>query len=140
MNLKQLTSVDYIVIHCSATKAHQNFTSKDIDLWHRKRGWLMIGYHVVILRDGSIQLGRQLDRQGAHVKGYNDCSLGVCMIGGVDDAGEPEDNFTEAQWNSLVFTLNLLQWKHPQSKIVGHYQLDPNKACPSFNPAEKGFR
>lgn len=139
MNLKDLTSVEHIVLHCAATKPTMDIGLKEIDLWHRQRGWLMVGYHMIIRRDGTIEWGRPLDKQGAHVRGRNDSSIGICMVGGVNADLEPEDNFTDAQWRAVEFSLEALRFRFPEAEVVGHYQLDSGKACPSFNPKEKGF-
>lgn len=107
---------------------------------HLQRGFIDVGYHFVIKRDGTIQEGRSLDRQGAHVSGYNHLSVGVCLIGGVteDDVNVAENNFTEAQFASLRGLLTKLKANHfPPAEILGHRDL-PNvhKACPSFDVRE----
>lgn len=51
---------DTIIIHCSATRAGQDFTAADIDRWHRARGFRSIGYHFVIRLDGTIEPGRDV--------------------------------------------------------------------------------
>ena len=140
MNFKKLNLVEHLVIHCSATKPTMNIGKREIDQWHRQRGWLCIGYHLVITRDGSLQFGRPIGKQGAHVKGHNNNSIGICMVGGVDADGEPEDNYTKDQWRTLRFVIDDLKFRYPTAEVVGHYQLDQHKACPSFNPAEKGFK
>ena len=93
----------YIVIHCSQTRPSQDIGAKEIDRWHRERGWLKIGYGKVIKRDGTIEQGRGDDEVQAHVKGYNHCSYGVCLVGGAKEENwkEEEDNFTGEQWESL---------------------------------------
>ena len=93
----------YIVIHCSQTRPSQNIGAKDIDRWHRANGWLKIGYGKVIKRDGTIEQGRGDDDVQAHVKGYNHCSYGLCLVGGAleEDWKKPEDNFTAEQWEAL---------------------------------------
>ena len=50
---------DTIIIHCSATRAGQDFTATDIDRWHRQRGFRSIGYHFVIRLDGTIEPGTE---------------------------------------------------------------------------------
>ena len=75
----------YIVIHCSQTRPSQDIGAKEIDRWHRERGWLKIGYGKVIKRDGTIEQGRGDDEVQAHVKGYNHCSYGVCLVGGAKE-------------------------------------------------------
>jgi hypothetical protein len=82
--------IDTIVIHQSDSGFG---TASLIDEWHRARGWSGIGYHRVILNgwvthtefrpecDGMIQAGRALECVGAHVRGHNATSIGICLIG-----------------------------------------------------------
>ena len=58
--MSERKETEYIVIHCSATKASMNTDAKEIDRWHRQRGWRKIGYHWVIRRDGVVEEGRDL--------------------------------------------------------------------------------
>ena len=58
--------IDEIIVHCAATPEGMNFTVKDIDCWHRERGFKCIGYHYVIYLDGSIHTGRPESEIGAH--------------------------------------------------------------------------
>jgi N-acetyl-anhydromuramyl-L-alanine amidase AmpD len=143
MNFKPLEPVEYIVIHCSANTADSKFRLKDIDLEHRKRGWLACGYHLVIPRDGTLEFGRPLDRQGAHVRSYNHKSIGVCLVGGIrieNGIHIPEDNFTENQLRTLRFALAALQEMYPMAKVVGHNELDARKACPVLKLEDYGLR
>ena len=128
----------YIVIHCSQTRPSQNTDAKEIDRWHRARGWLKIGYAKVIKRDGTVEQGRGDDELQAHVKEYNHVSTSVCVVGGAneDNWREPEDNFTAEQWGSLKTVLEELVIKYPEARIVGHYDLDERKTCPNFNVRE----
>jgi N-acetylmuramoyl-L-alanine amidase len=146
VSLKKLTAVDFIVVHCSATGPKQDIGALEIDQWHRKRGWIKIGYHLVIRRNGAIEPGRELDEQGAHVTGRNSNTLGVCLVGGINADGKAEDNYTPAQHRQLLFTLRALKARHPNAQIVGHRDLSPDlngdgfvtrhewvKECPSFD-------
>ena len=125
----------YIVIHCSQTRPSQKIGAKEIDRWHRERGWLKIGYGTVIKRDGTIEQGRQDDDVQATVKGYNHTAFGLCLVGGAneDNWKEPEDNFTAETWESLKTELTRLVKKYPDARIVGHYDLDKQKTCPNFD-------
>tara|TARA_B100001057_G_scaffold368213_1_gene371678 strand:+ start:1152 stop:1658 length:507 start_codon:yes stop_codon:yes gene_type:complete len=125
----------YIVIHCSQTRPSQDIGAKDIDRWHRERGWLKIGYGKVIRRNGEVEQGRGDDDIQAHVKGYNHCSYGLALVGGAKEENwkEEEDNFTAEQWEALKKTLEELLIKYPNAQIVGHRDLDDSKFCPSFN-------
>lgn len=105
--------------------------------WHvNERGWSDVGYHFFIKRDGTVERGRDIERVGAHVKGYNTSSIGICYAGGVDGSGKPEDNRTRAQIKSLVTICNYLKALKSceDAEILGHCDF-PNvaKACPSFD-------
>jgi N-acetylmuramoyl-L-alanine amidase len=131
---KPLTDVRYLIVHCSASPPSMDIGAKEIDRWHRQRGFLMIGYHKVIRRNGVIEDGRPLDRPGAHVAGYNQYSIGVCLVGGEDAHAVPENNFTPEQFATLRSLLSDLKLKFPKAEILGHRDM-PNvaKACPSFD-------
>lgn len=132
MNSRQRT--DFIIIHCSATPPHMDVSAKDIDLWHRQKGWMKIGYHYVIKRDGTREVGRKIGEPGAHCVGYNHRSVGVCLVGGVDVAGgKAENNFTEAQWTTLKLTVDELRDQYKDAFVVGHRDLQAGKECPSFD-------
>lgn len=127
------SKTDYIVIHCSATPPDMDIGREEITKWHKARGFREIGYHFVIRRNGGVERGRWVLIPGAHVKGYNSVSVGVCMVGGVDSDMKPEDNFTGDQWGALLDVVSTLKGDFPEAKIVGHTELDSGKACPSFD-------
>lgn len=126
--------INLIVIHCTATGPDADIGRKEIDEWHKARGWSGIGYHFVIRRNGDIEIGRPMDRIGAHAEGYNADSLGLVVVGGVNHRNEPENNFTPYEWTSLTSLCTALQLRYPEAKVLGHYQLPGvNKACPCFD-------
>lgn len=124
-----------IIIHCAATKPSMKVDATVIDRWHREKGWLKIGYHYVISRDGSIEIGRNEDTIGAHAKGYNATSVGICLVGGLSEDNEPEDNFTDEQWLMLTRLVDGISSKHPDAKIIGHNNVS-TKTCPNFDVGE----
>lgn len=144
---------DHVIVHCSATSASQEIGAAEIDKWHKKRGWDGCGYHIVIRRDGTIETiddgvpTRPFGEQGAHVgdcgPGWNARSLGVCLIGGVDLRGRPQDNFLPIQMDALRHLLvTITIWfenrDHVAPKIMGHRDLiwqtgAAPKACPCFD-------
>ncbi|MEM7522155.1 MAG: N-acetylmuramoyl-L-alanine amidase [Pseudomonadota bacterium] len=127
--------IDLLVGHCSATPAGRDVSAAEIDRWHRARRWNGIGYHYVIRLDGTIEHGRPENIRGAHVRGRNRGSLGVCLIGGVsaDDVKLAENTFNDAQFASLETLIRKAQHQYGDIDIVGHRDLDPGKACPSFD-------
>ena len=134
-----MRNIDKIIIHCSATPEGKNFTVKQIDACHRQRGFNGIGYHFVIYLDGSIHVGRALAKAGAHCKGHNAHSIGVCYIGGVAADGKPpKDTRTDAQKESLVKLITELRQQFPNASVHGHREF-ANKACPCFD-ARKEYK
>jgi len=127
-----------IILHCAATREGQDFSVDTIREWHvNGRGWSDIGYHWVIRLDGSIEVGRPLEKSGAHTKGHNKDSVGVCYIGGCDADGKPKDTMNPEQekaWRMIVLSLRTLYGNH--ITIHGHNEF-ANKACPSFTVKEK---
>ena len=132
MNRKK---TNWIVLHCSATRGSQDFGAADIRRWHKAQGWRDIGYHFVIRRDGKVEKGRALDAIGSHVKGHNADSVGICLVGGIDDkTWQPADNFTPAQWKSLKQLVDTLVKRYPAAKVLGHRDFPKvQKACPCFD-------
>ena len=141
--------VDKIIVHCSASPPSVNY---DIDALRRTHvdhnGWSDIGYHEYITRDGALHLGRDLDgnpstvEKGAHCYGMNNGSYAICMEGGVDEDGNPQENFTHEQWKMFRFRIcELLSlFLLTANDVYGHNDLDPGKACPSFSVSHKLFR
>lgn len=126
--------IKHITVHCSASPASVYVDAKVLDRWHRERGFLKIGYHFVIKRDGTVQKGRSIDEVGAHVQGHNSGNLGICLAGGCDKGMKPEDNFTEDQYHSLAVLIGNLKEQFPDAVVLGHRDWpDVAKACPSFD-------
>ncbi len=134
----RMRKINKIILHCSATKEGQSFTAKDIDMWHKQRGWKGIGYHYVILLDGTLQIGRSESEIGAHTIGQNNNSIGICYIGGVDINEKPKDTRTDQQKNALKGLISDLLKKYPEATVHGHNEF-ANKACPCFN-VKKEFK
>lgn len=138
--------VKYIVVHCSATRENMNYLPSQLDRDHRMRGFNGAGYHFYITKDGYIHSMRPLDVWGAHCKGYNHVSIGVCYEGGITARGEFSDTRTEAQRKSLYSLLRILKKDYTAARIVGHRDLSSDrngdgiidrrdwvKVCPCFD-------
>ena len=126
--------IKYIVVHCAATKASADIGAVDIRRWHVKgNGWRDIGYHYVIRRGGAVEPGRPLEQAGAHVAGYNSHSIGICLVGGLDESGRAENNFTPPQFDSLKALTAKLSAAFPKAEILGHRDFPGvKKDCPCF--------
>lgn len=130
------------IIHSAATRptgwfSEQPFEAQvaEIRRWHTEdRGWRDIGYHRIIGREGQLAEGRSLYEIGAHVRGQNRGTIGICLIGGYGAAADDrfEDHFTKAQDETLRAYLRDLMQLTEIRKITGHNNY-ANKACPGFN-------
>lgn len=129
-----MRTINEIIVHCSATLEGRSFNAADIDRWHRQRGFSRIGYHYVVLLDGVIERGRPEEVVGAHCKGHNRRSIGVCYIGGLDHNNQPKDTRTAAQRHALLLLMRELKRRFPAATVHGHCEFAA-KACPCFNAA-----
>ena len=127
-----MRNINKIIVHCSATKEGKAFNVADITRWHKDRGFATIGYHYVVLLDGTIQQGRAEMVMGAHCKGYNANSIGICYIGGLDENGKSKDTRTPEQKKALLELLKRLKKDYPNATIHGHREF-ANKDCPCFD-------
>lgn len=132
-----MRTIKEIIIHCSATVENAKFDWEDIDRWHKAKGWSGIGYHYVITLDGKIQSGRDLEKIGAHAKGRNRHSVGVCYIGGLSGQRVAKDTRTDAQKQALIDLLSWLKIEYPEANILGHRDTGAKKACPCFDAIEE---
>ena len=133
-----MRQINKIIIHCSATREGENYTVDTIRSWHVDgRGWSDIGYHFYIDIYGQIHKGRDISRIGAHTKGLNRNSIGVCYCGGVEEDGKtPKDTRYDCQKEALLAVLRTLKAMYPEAKIHGHRDF-AKKACPSFDATEE---
>ena len=129
-----MRTITLLIIHCSATPEGRNLDFETCRIDHiRHRGFRDIGYHYYITRDGIIHQGRPPEQVGAHCQGHNRHSLGICYEGGLDAAGRPCDTRTPQQRESLQRLVRELKAQYPKALVVGHHDLNPQKACPCFD-------
>lgn len=132
-----MRQIKKLIIHCSASEFGD---AKEIDRWHREKGWDCIGYHFVICNgfrtskseystevDGLIEPGRPVSMIGAHCKGQNADSIGICLIGVKD--------FTKTQMIKLDELLKRLMKEYGlcPKDVFGHYEFEPHKTCPNLD-------
>lgn len=138
---KRIMSIDdiqYLVIHCSATRCDRDYPVEQLMRDHRARGFRTIGYHFYIRRDGTMTQHRKLLERGAHCIPYNHCSIGICYEGGLDKKGFPANTLTEKQKERIEDLLVNLHMVFPKARIVGHRDLPGTtpKACPCLDAEE----
>lgn len=145
-----MRKINYIVVHCSATREDHPFTVADLRAAHLRRGFRDIGYHYYIRRDGVVVKTRPIEQPGAHVKGYNKFSIGICYEGGLDASGNPKDTRTPEQRTALRLLVAQLLRRFHDARLCGHRDLSPDldgdgvvepqewvKLCPCFEVAKE---
>lgn len=137
----------YLVIHCTATPEGRDVTGKEIRHWHTApvskggRGWRQVGYTDLFRLDGTVE--RLVDNnEDAQVDnwevtngaaGFNSVSRHIVYAGGCDKQMKPKDTRTKAQREAMKKYVVDFHRRFPQIRIVGHCELNPKKACPSFD-------
>lgn len=130
-----MRQVTKIILHCTATPEGRHHDAADIRRWHMKRGFKDIGYHWLVHIDGTIEPGRQMHVRGAHCKGHNKDSIGICYVGGLDKQRKPKNTLTEEQLTSLFNVIQHTRNHYGDIPLHGHCEFS-NKACPSFDVVE----
>lgn len=137
MRKRELDKIDTIVLHATATPEGREITVEEIDKWHKARGFDMVGYHYIIDLQGKVHKGRCITQVGAHAKGHNTNSIGICYVGGLDQDKNAKDTLRPIQKNSMSSLLLALKWVlRKPLKVVGHNKLS-NKQCPCFDVNRK---
>jgi hypothetical protein len=123
-----MRSINAIYIHHSASP--KSTTVEQINQWHLDRGWAGIGYHFVINGDtGKIEEGRTIKKNGAHTKGYNRNSIGICVTGNYEN-----EMISKPAWESLHLLCSSLCDSYDISSSEIHAHRDFGKtACPGKN-------
>jgi N-acetylmuramoyl-L-alanine amidase len=135
-----MRSVNEIIVHCAATQPNwwsdrsAEEKAREVRQWHLDRGWKDVGYHWLIDRDGTVVKGRDESVTGAHVKGRNSNTIGICLFGGHGSGKDDtfEEYFTPEQDAALRRLIAEIEQRHTITKVSGHNEY-ANKACPGFN-------
>jgi hypothetical protein len=131
---------DHVILHCAVTPDYpegdehfDRFGADDIDLWHKKRGWKKIGYQYVVRRTGEIEgddpgeAGRGDFETGAHTRGHNEGTIGICWIGEIHPTPQQVESLLKLfKRLRAAYGIEWHQWK-------GHYEYNPHKTCPGFS-------
>lgn len=128
-----MRKIEYIAVHCTATPQHAKVESIQ-NYWKNNLKWKSPGYHKLIAADGTVHTLALDDKICNGVAGYNNVSLHVSYIGGVDAKGNAKDNRTPQQKAAMEKIVR--EWKrlYPKAVVQGHTDFpDVAKACPSFD-------
>lgn len=124
--LEPRTATRFIILHHSeVTLPH---TVEDIHQWHKNKGWAGIGYHYFIDKEGEVYEGRPCGTVGAHARGHNDESIGVCFEGDFN-----KESMSEKQENAAIILLTMLSLAYSDAELCMHNVFNPHKNCPGKN-------
>ena len=135
-DLQNRPSTDGIVIHHTGCGYDCDPDAVEINRWHQERGWVCIGYHYVIRKDGTVELGRPHWTMGAHCEGDNYHTIGIHFSGDFMEDRHP----TEAQIISGAKLIANICADYcipiDSDHIKGHRDYMPND-CPGDNLYDK---
>lgn len=125
-----MRQINKIVVHCTASPDSIDIGFREINQWHKDRGWMSpsgisCGYHWIVRRNGRVERGRPEDEVGSHAYGHNKRSIGVVWVGTKDIGVE--------QRKQLLRVLRGIcnKYRVPILDVVGHNELEGvNKECP----------
>ena len=144
-----MRKIERIFVHCTAS--HQTASVNDIKNEFKRKGWKNPGYHYIVDPGGAIHQLLDDEKVSNGVRGYNQTSINVAYIGGIDAEGKATDNRTGPQKKALAKLLRLLRSRYPGSRypdavILGHRDISPDtngngtvdpweriKECPCFD-------
>ncbi|KEI18237.1 glucosaminidase domain-containing protein [Clostridium haemolyticum] len=112
-----------IVLH------HTECTGWNIERLHQLHlgnGWVGIGYHFYIRKDGSIYRGRPEWTLGSHCKGFNKNSIGIAFEG---DYHNTDKSMPDTQFNAGLQLISYLKNKYGNMGIYGHREVGSSN-CP----------
>lgn len=151
-----MRKITRIFVHCTAS---WQLTTSEASLRKefKAKGWSKPGYHYVIFPDGRICQMLDESEVANGVKGYNQNSIHVAWIGGIEFEEQSKylsktpkivsvDNRTPEQKLALFDLLTKLKLKYRSAMIMGHRDISPDlnhngvvdpweriKDCPCFD-------
>lgn len=136
--------VSSVVIHATETFTNKNIGAEEIDAIQKKLGEDEIGYHYVIRRDGRLQRGRPVEKEGSHCPtgNYDKTSIGIVMVGGINRASTEQSfetssaSFTRAQYNTLEQFLQVFYNNFSGGEVFGHSDIETDELDPYFDVSE----
>ena len=121
--LAKRNSTKYIILHHRAG----NGDAESIHNLHLSWGWTGFGYHFYVRKDGSVYRGRPIEMVGAHCKGQNSYSVGICFEGNFEN-----EKMSEAQKKAGKELVAYIKRIYPNAEVKRHKDFD-STACPGKN-------
>lgn len=126
-----MREINKIILHCTDSDDSLDIGFKEVNSWHRDRGWMSpsgisCGYHYIVRRNGKIESGRPENEVGAHCYGHNWDSIGISWVG--------RNNIDYKQLNKTIELINRIRktYSLDVDDVFGHYEFDKHKTCPNL--------
>ena len=129
--LQVRSKTDMVVIHHTGNPTDDDLSAQQINTSHQAKGWTCIGYHYVIRKDGTVEIGRPHWTVGAHAYGENSHTIGIHLCGNFDDA-VPTGEQIESAAMLLANVCTDYGLEIDRAHIVGHREL-MGTDCPGEN-------
>jgi N-acetylmuramoyl-L-alanine amidase len=110
------TDTRVIAVRDTLTPPKQSTDAYEIDTAHCRQGRLGIGYHFLILIDGTIQLCRRIATCGSHSKHLDDISVAIGVVGGITEDGDRASTRNPEQEQSLADLTRVVQEIYPDAE------------------------
>ena len=130
--MENTRKINKVIVHCSDSDDSLDFGVYDINNWHKERGFssksgINCGYHWIIRKSGKIEQGRPEIEMGAHCRGQNKNSIGICWIG--------RNDLNIKQYRALMDKLTEMIVEHElePSDVYGHNEFNSGKTCPNID-------
>ena len=114
-------STTRIILHHAAAR---KCTAQQIHSWHLANGWVGIGYHFFVRKNGSVYRGRPETVVGAHAGNNNYDSIGICFEGSFD-----REQMNEVQRTAGAELVAYLKDKYGITKVQKHSDVNAT-GCP----------
>jgi len=140
-----MNELKHLVIHCTDTPEGRPTSSADIRDWHiRGNGWTKVGYSDMFHLDGTLENLIPFNQDNTvdpwevsnGARGLNGTSRHIVYVGGKQRlTGRAIDTRTEGQKEALATYVRYMVLRHPNIKVMGHYQAASarGKTCPNFD-------
>lgn len=127
-----------IVLHCAAIPEGMDPDKDWYDRVWELNGWKNPGYHALVKLGGDIIWMSTFNSATNGVKGMNSESIHISYSGGLDKyTNKPKDTQTKEQEKVTKALVEALLEIYPDVEVYGHTELNPGKACPSYDVATK---
>lgn len=112
--------IDTITLHHRAGDG----TVESIHTYHLRQGYSGIGYHYYVRKSGNVYQGRPEATIGAHVKGYNNGNVGICLEGNFT-----KEKPTPEQIMSMISLIHDIETRYGKLKVKNHKDFG-GTVCP----------